>query len=393
MKKICCLLLVLACNFIFPALADEPVTVSCSLSDSTGHISVTADLFEDEGCLYLLSSLCPDHFLIIAREKDPFYFNPVDLMQLTPESIKSVTEAIYSAFLNEAERRLSPVRYGLFTGDAFDSARSERKASFVTGDFLIMLNRLSARKDTDKNNEQATRLMAGVSEYLGRFFSFLSSGDDTGFILKEYDEGKYASLDIFDDRGAIMTVSADLSSGTGYKTVTGYSKGGTVYHRVTDIFPERKLTVIHSALYAGTEGFRKTQETKSPLFTEQLLLSETAENGYLFEYTLNAASLSEPLHVNGEALIAEGTPQLLHAKIFIEGREDQALDISICLRSAEEQPFSALTDGKKELNTDEREDAEEFRRILWGRLSVMFAEILPNLPSDYQFLITQLLLE
>ena len=381
MRRTVCFLAVIALLCGSCACADLHSDIKCVPAGKSGT-AVTFDLYEQEGAVYTVSSLFPDH-VYIYRNDSGISFTVTDftvMLSQRSELAAAADTLIGSRFAQWIGKRLSEPQYGVWTGELFDRASSVRNAEFGIDELISFLDVQTDPQDPEGSPLRYVRLLAYKAA-----LNLANSGMTVS--VCSFDEGKYLSAEVHQQDDVIMTVSADCSESSAKHIRIIYREEGRYYFRDISFRCDGERFTAETALRSSdASSFAGAKD--GLLFSETFTANDGTDQSVGFEWRFEAPALKDLLIVSGSAK-TEGTDS---------ARVDASVSIgepgnTVLLISASDEPLArpvSFTD-KEEVTADNKTGSDWIQLSATSGLMMIAAEIIPALPAPYQKIIWNLL--
>ena len=373
MKKIFCLLAIIAMMTSVSAYADQHMEMTCKFNGPDYGRTESIDLFEQDNRIIAVSTLFPEYAVEIGQDIINSLSGFNIICSISPEKIYEKKTVINNLFHSWIERKLSDRVYGIYAGELFDYAAVMRYAEVHLSELSGIIRDAVAGEtapDTDKFRKD-------IYSFIADLFEDRTEDMDLKISIASYDEGRYVSAMIMNNEDVKTILSADFSDENETRLLIGYREEGRYYFRdISILYSGKKDITITSSLRSGEESSYHNLSGNRPLFTETLILSDDMNR-----YELKTDSVSEPLIVSGTASVRDNGQAGMNAIVRIGDQDRGILDISIDLENMA-RPVS-LTDKQVVHLTDNKVNAE-VKESVSTHIMLLAAEIIPTLPADYQ---------
>ena len=387
-KRLICLLVTLCCFVCSFAAAENHILLEGRFLGLLDGNTVSAEAYEADGKTRIVSSLVPDH-VVTADTASEKWTRLIDLLRyLRPDYLSDAADFLHEEICAWFSDRNAETRTGLFAGDLFTEAKTEKQWDVHTADLLTALRFI--RRKAESSQETGTNrnpLILKLIDYACAVAEEFSDGP-LSFRLKSYDEGKYLVFEVSGKGGILLTVSADYSAGTEKRFLICHAENGKTYYQLFRLSGSGQQTDLNSALYSSSVPSFYSAADGKPVLSEQFIW-KTAENGNSasFEITIDSGIAEESLIIRGTAEYAEEKDSV-DADVYFKGSELEGMKVRI---EWDGQTIPEETAKQKELDLRQPEQANEIQRILMANMAILAAGVIPSLPVSYQKMINTLL--
>ena len=377
MKKLFCVLFILALTVCTAASAERHLEVQCTFTGSAEGTTVYLDQYEQNGGIVSVSSLFPENAVMSDQRKGASLSELHMLFCLRPETVAGIGTAIDQMIKPWLEPRFSEPVKGEYAGELFNSASSLRECSFPLSDLTEYLKSTEKEGTTDRNVLPLIDVLAGMVS--------VSAGTQEPILrVKSYDEGNRFTVMVMDREEIFMTASADRAGGESKRWLISYMEDGLYCFRDISISSDPERCSIRTTMSAGTSPSLHSSSTQR-LFTDTFVLTNEKEEKRTFVCTVSTENVSRPLVISGTAQCTDGGPAFLNAAVSIEGSSET--DIAHISATLETLIRPVSTDDKAIVHSDNEKESAGIMLTAVSNATLLAAEVLPELPTDYQSII------
>lgn len=373
MKKIC--IFVLAAILMFgTASADRHMGISIVFHGIIDGKTETVDIFEQDEHTVAVSTLFPE-YAIELRDSIPELMTDLQIFCSLNTNMVNDTISIFETDIKKwIDQQLSKPEFGFYSGELFDIANAVQYADFPLNNLIdyILNTTIQDKKSDDSLISALAKSVVYAGEMKDKTIHFLC-----------YDEWKYFVLQIKDGENIILSVSADLTDNETRHILISCREDQKYLFRDITVSNDRKNINIESSVSIGEESAYSSVSENNILFSEKLVMS-----GPMDIYELNAENLSEPLTVSGISSENENGTSGKQIQISINGHKDKMICISF---TYEPLVRSVSFSDKKMIETKNENEYALFSISAAAGLQELAAEIMPEIPDEYQTMMLKLL--
>ena len=385
MKRFFCVLaafLLLGCS---AGLADRHLGVVCEYTGETETGSWSADFYEQEDMIYCLSTMLPD--IIVTQKKNDLSLSDFGfLFSVNPSQIQQIRQMSRDFFRLWMQQQTVQKKSGFYTGDLFDCAETMETCTFQLNDFIRFAKEYLLRQSAI-NTTRTGRYFRDVLNVGCRLIESFVSGTNPVVTFKSYDEGKYISIVFSANTGDLLTVSADYSTDPESRYVLRYKEASRYYFRNLSILSTEEEYTLSSELYSSSNPDYHSAVLLIPLFRDALTIRDSQDSGRDYTFELASDKTVSPFVISGN--IKDYDDQCTRASLtaFIREHEQEGFRISVAWDKEEMKNFT----GMRILDRSYPAEMAEINQVFLTQITVLLAEIMPNLPPAYQTLLTALI--
>lgn len=362
------------------ACADQHMELSCVSADQPGAF-ISFDLYGQEGAVYLLSSLFPDHVYRFRSDESFSVSGLNDCLPLRAGMAAAVDRTLGDGFMQWLGEKLSAPEYDSWSGELFEKASSMRYAEFSLDELITFLDPQSAPQDPDTPASGLIRSQA---------YSLVRDLRDSGMtvLVRSFDEGKYLSADVRSGDDTVMTVSADCTETGAKRLLIIHREEGRYYFRDIKIRYDDESFTASSTLRSGDTSSGMAAEGNVTLFTETFSGKNGPDQSFGFEWTFTSPSLSDSTAVTGTVTGGESGQARLDAVLCIGDASREVIRIS-----ASAEPLVRQVSFTDKIEVTEQDETESGKMMISAAAGLMLfaSEIMPSLPVSYQKIVWNLL--
>lgn len=351
--------------FSVPALAggSHYSLVIDTSSDLSGESAVTADLQIVDSEAVMSTSLLNQFYFQFSSS-----FLPVleDVFRL---SYCFLDQKFCSVFLTVGNEWLAQQnateKKGVFSGDLFSGCTSMKEYRFNLIDTIRFIQMFQQQVSDDPSISQTEKeILIPVCSSLQSRVSAAAIRNNFLFILRQYDDGEYFTINLM-NKGEVFLTASYAKSGDGDFPVLvfGHSEGGKNYYNRFSFQTEKDQIIIRSSLFsdAGHTGYAFLKD--GPFLVSSVLKLNSAAEG-TFEYVLSGPE-QQILNMEGNYLLSADTQTI--SGWLIDQRNGK--ENKVFLRIAHDQQVQQdFVSGKTPIILDE--ESEIFNQMFDGMMTL-----------------------
>lgn len=303
-RKIICILIVFSLLLVSAAQAEtDQNRIGFTLSD--GHDGIR-----------LTTSMIPDQPFSIGL---PEGIEPRDLFNLIrPDMIPMLIDSFAETITERSNEKAKETQKGFFSGDLFEQANEKQIIDFNTEDMQLLITDLTGRlRETDAETKT---ILERILQLLIRQIK------ETKIRVIAYDQGRYLTVHIGEEKDTLLIISADLSEKETYRIVIGRGTGAAAYYDEIICKENGTETDYVFSLYRTTAPtFRMVSEQDCVQFAE-IRVSDLGDRAFEFKGELHSVLLPETAVITGSRPAGE---EKVNIEMNIEEHGEEMTEVLI----------------------------------------------------------------
>lgn len=383
-KIIICLLLVMNCLAGHFASADQHFELQVSFSGPMQGLVADVNIYNQKDGMIAESTLLPGKALVLDQKDRELFQEISDVFYvLINRSHDSAWNSVKEMMQQWLKGKNHIQTTGEYSGEMFTHASTMDSCEFQISDLISFLS------ETESENNQG-EVTACICRLLKHSISHLFSKTDDVITLKQFNNEQYHTITVSEDDEILFAVSSDYTDKNKIHTVLSCKKDGYYYFRDITYSSEEKRGIFVSDFYCSKTSSFQSVSMNQPMYRETLNVSAESEAALAFQYDFESRILSDPFRITGRISGSQDECLEIHALAGIANAEEAIIMADGYL---EPQIRPVIFTDKEIINIHNEEEMKEVYTSVLSEVTLLTAELIQNLPLDYQKILISLLMQ
>ena len=384
MKKFFCLLFSMILMICSCAHADQHMEIQCVFTGSMEGRTVSFDFYEQDESFTALSNLFPEFALVMKPAGGHFSLSDLSLFMVGPEVYFQAIDLADTMLCSWLDLQECDTVTGVFCGDIMDRANEMCSCRFSLDDMETYFQRCT---DTIQSDQDTVMIAAAILSFCCSAARRFIPENRQFICLKAFDKRDYLLLGIGEQDDLMLSISVDRTAVSDKHLLISWHEDGQYCFLDIRFRTKNDSFIVESSFCTGEKASFRNMINNS-LFSESIIITNGTDHKQHFEYMFQSAGLAEPFIISGIYEKTGDISCMINASAQISGIEDEKVMISASLDQLHRNV--SFSDKITVHESDEKESAGFMISAVSG-ITLLAAEILPVLPSDYQKLILNFL--
>ena len=287
---------------------------TCDNTAPVKNETIEINLYENQnGDLKINSSLLQDYELVFDQPGFTGNFKSV-LSLSSPYTFSVLMRSLLKASNGWAEEHHIASTAGIYTSDVFESATAEKEIWITAAETDPFFQSISQKYTEEyRYGLQMPSDQESIVTILNEWKKYMF-GKDASFLIKIYDNDQYMIINVMNDKGIIMTVSADYSEAQTITVIIGKAQNQVYYYQKIQCLEAENDPEYIIELRRGSEPSYQSSGNLLPVYTNHLRFN-VSDNQYDYQMEIQSIILNSPFSIQGSVKVKENGIYEIDAEI------------------------------------------------------------------------------